>query len=161
MSADNPVIVRPFRTGDGPDFRRLNIAWIEHYFTVEPSDLAQLDHPEDTILARGGAILLAEKDARVVGTVGLVAHPFRPGTLELIKMAVDSALQGCGIGRRLMTAAIEEARLRKAGAIWLESNRRLVAAIALYRQSGFAELSGAACDPTPYARCDIQMLLQL
>ncbi|MCU0634905.1 MAG: bifunctional helix-turn-helix transcriptional regulator/GNAT family N-acetyltransferase, partial [Gemmatimonadaceae bacterium] len=78
------------------DFRRLNVAWIERYFVLEPADLEALDHPDEKILARGGQILLAQVDGRIVGTCALL--PMDAGTVELAKMAVDESMQGRGIG---------------------------------------------------------------
>jgi GNAT superfamily N-acetyltransferase len=154
------MLVRDFTPADAAAFRDLNLAWVEAYFTVETEDRAQLDDPKTHILAKGGAILVAELNGETVGTVGLV-----PGhdetVLELIKMSARSDLQGQGIGRALMDAAIEKARDMGASRIWLETNTKLAAALALYRKSGFRELSGDELTETPYDRCNCQMLLDL
>ena len=154
------MLVRDFTPADAAAFRDLNLAWVEAYFTVETEDRAQLDDPQTHILAKGGAILVADLNGETVGTVGLV-----PGhgetVLELIKMSARSDLQGQGIGRALMDAAIEKARDMGASRIWLETNTKLAAALALYRKSGFRELSGDELTETPYDRCNCQMLLDL
>ncbi|MCI4645270.1 MAG: GNAT family N-acetyltransferase [Hyphomonadaceae bacterium] len=155
------MIVRDYRPGDQPAFKRLNLAWIEQLFDVEPSDLQQLDDPEGHILAPGGRVLLAELDGQTVGTVALIPAHDAPGRLELVKMSVDAGQRGKGIGRALMQAAIEAARQMGAAQIWLESNRKLDAARGLYASSGFRELSGSEFACTPYTRCDIQMQLDL
>ena len=81
--------------------------------------------------------------------------------LELIKMSARSDIQGRGIGRALMEAAITKSRDMGATKIWLETNTSLDAALALYRKSGFRELTGDELTPTPYDRCNCQMLLDL
>ena len=53
------------------EFRRLNVAWLERYFTVEPIDERVLGNPEAEILADGGEILFALLEGQVVGTVAL------------------------------------------------------------------------------------------
>ena len=58
-----------------------------------------------------------------------------------------------------MDAAIAKARDMCATAIWLETNSKLEAALALYRKSGFRELIGDDFTQTQYARCNCQMLL--
>ena len=63
--------------------------------------------------------------------------------------------------RRQSQAAIEKAREMGASQIWLETNTSLEAALALYRKSGFRELTGDELTPTPYDRCNCQMLLDL
>lgn len=141
-------------------FRDLNLAWVEEYFSVEPEDRAQLEDPQTHILEKGGAILIAEYDGEPVGTVGLVPG-HGDGILELIKMSARTDVQGKGIGRALMEAAVSKSRQMGATKIWLETNTKLAAALALYRKAGFRELSGDEVTPTPYDRCNCQMLLDL
>ena len=154
------MIVRDYTPNDAAAFRDLNLAWVEAFFTVEDEDRAQLEDPNTHILDKGGAILIAEYQGEAVGTVGLVPG-HHEGMLELIKMSARSDIQGKGIGRALMDAAIEKAREMGASQIWLETNTSLEAALALYRKSGFRELTGDELTPTPYDRCNCQMLLDL
>lgn len=154
------VTVREYQSEDAAAFHDLNLAWVEAFFTVEAEDRAQLEDPKTHILDKGGAILMADLEGVSVGTVGLVpGHD--AGMLELIKMSARSDVQGRGIGRALMDAAIEKARDMGADKIWLETNTVLDAALALYRRSGFRELSGDELTDTPYDRCNCQMLLEL
>lgn len=154
------MIVRDYTPEDAAAFRDLNLAWVEKYFTVEAEDRAQLEDPQTHILDKGGAILIAELEGEAVGTVGVVPG-HGPGVLELIKMSARSDIQGRGIGRALMEAAIAKSRDMGATKIWLETNTILDAALALYRKSGFRELTGDELTPTPYDRCNCQMVLDL
>ena len=154
------MIVRDYTPNDAAAFRDLNLAWVEAFFTVEDEDRAQLEDPNTHIFDKGGAILIAEYEGEAVGTVGLVPG-HHEGMLELIKMSARSDIQGKGIGRALMDAAIEKAREMGASQIWLETNTSPEAALALYRKSGFRELTGDELTPTPYDRCNCQMLLDL
>jgi len=154
------VTIRDYLSADATAFRDLNLAWVETYFTVEAEDRAQLEDPKTHILDKGGAILIADLDGHVVGTAGLVPG-HGDGVLELIKMSARSDLQGQGIGRALMDAVVTKARAMGATKIWLETNTVLDAALALYRKSGFRELSGDELTATPYDRCNCQMLLEL
>lgn len=156
----NAVTVRAYRPEDANVFRDLNLAWVEAYFTVEAEDRAQLEDPQTHILDKGGALLIAELEGEAVGTVGLVPG-HEAGVLELIKMSARSDVQGKGIGRALMDASIAEARQMGASKIWLETNTVLSAALALYRKSGFRELTGDEVTETPYDRCNCQMVLDL
>ena len=152
--------IRDYTPADATAFRDLNLAWVEKYFTVEASDRAQLEDPQTHILDKGGVILIAEYQGEAVGTVGLVpAH--KAGVLELIKMSARSDIQGKGIGRALMDAAIAKSREMGASHIWLETNTSLEAALALYRKSGFRKLTGDELTPTPYDRCNCQMILSV
>lgn len=150
----------PFEARHARAFRDLNIAWVERYFGAEAKDHELLDDPEARILAKGGAILIAEDGAgNAVGCVALV--PIKDGTLELAKMAVADHLQGKGVGRLLMDAAIAKARALGARALYLESNSSLKPALHLYERAGFRHLPPGERPCSPYRRCDVYMRLQL
>lgn len=140
-----------------PDFKRLNVEWIEQYFRLEPADLKALDHPEQYILEPGGQILLASYQGQIVGTCALIRMDAE--TYELAKMAVSPKAQGFGLGFRLGEAAISLARTLGAKKVYLESNTKLEAAINLYHKLGFRKTVAGL--PSPYERCNIQMELLL
>jgi DNA-binding MarR family transcriptional regulator/ribosomal protein S18 acetylase RimI-like enzyme len=139
-----------------PDFKRLNVEWIETYFKVEEKDVLSLDNPQSYILDRGGAILVAQYGPEIVGVVALLK--LDDDTFELAKMAVSPKAQGKGVGEMLGRAAIQKARSLGARKVYLESNTRLKPAINLYHKLGFRKVTG---HPSPYERCNIQMELSL
>ena len=134
------------------DFKRLNVAWLQRYFRVEPIDEQVLGHPEREILNGGGAILFARLEDRIVGTVAL--KPEEQGGFELTKMAVDEAFQGRGFGKRLLDVACDHAKSLGAPRVILYSQRTLQAAVAMYAKYGFVEMP---LTDKRYARCDIKM----
>ncbi|WP_210516604.1 bifunctional helix-turn-helix transcriptional regulator/GNAT family N-acetyltransferase [Hymenobacter terricola] len=138
-----------------PDFKRLNVEWIEQHFEVEETDLKSLDHPDEYILQRGGHILLAEYQGQIVGTCALIK--MEDDTFELAKMAVSPAAQGLRIGLRLGEAALLKAQALGARRVYLESNTKLKPALSLYHKLGFHKT--VAGQPSPYERCNIQMEL--
>jgi putative acetyltransferase len=159
-SSGGDISVLPFETRHARAFRDLNIAWVERYFGAEAKDYELLDDPEGRIVAKGGAILIAEDRAEtVVGCVALV--PIGDGVLELAKMAVADHLQGKGVGGRLMEAAIAKAGELCARALYLESNSSLKPALHLYERAGFRHLPPEERPRSPYLRCDVYMRLAL
>jgi putative acetyltransferase len=150
------ISILPYDARYQPDFKRLNIAWIEQYFAVEPHDLEQLEQPEVHVLPNGGQIFFAVDGSDVVGCVAVV-NTGETG-FELAKMAVSPTAQGRGIGKKLCLAAIDYARQLGVDTLWLESNRKLTPALTLYRSVGFKEVPSV---PTPYARADIRMEIEL
>lgn len=138
------------------DFARLNLEWLERWFTVESADIEVLRDPETHLLAGGGRVLFAVDDSdRVLGTVGLLR--LEDGLVELTKMAVEPALRGGGIGRKLMAAAIAAFQDMGGRELFLESNRRLGPALQLYESVGFRH------HPAPrlgshYQRADVYMI---
>jgi putative acetyltransferase len=158
-SADTELIIREFESGDEVDFRRLNEEWIIRYFAMEPKDEQSLSDPQRTILDRGGRIFLAVRHSRAVGCCALLA--MGPREFEVAKMAVTESSQGGGIGRRLLERAVSEARALGATRLHLETNRKLATAIRLYESLGFRHIPAERIVPSPYARSDVAMELQL
>ncbi|GAB4051531.1 GNAT family N-acetyltransferase [Spirosoma litoris] len=150
------ISIIPYSPEYQPDFKRLNIEWISHYFTVEPHDLEQLDQPETYILPNNGQIFLAKIGDEIVGCVAMV-NMGETG-FELAKMAVSPNTQGKGIGKKLCIAAIDYARQLGVKTVWLESNRILTPALTMYASVGFREVPSV---PTPYSRADIRMEMTL
>lgn len=153
---NEPIHIIDFSLAYKEDFKNLNVAWIEKFFKLEPSDLAQLENPEKHILEKGGHILLAKIGDIIVGTTALVKD--NDDFFELVKMAVDERFQGKHIGEKLAIAAIEKAKAMGAKQLFLESNRKLTPALNLYNKMGFKEVN---LFKSPYERADIQMLLDL
>ena len=156
---EEELTIREFRPGDEIPFRRLNEEWIVRYFTLEPKDEYTLADPQKTILNPGGRIFLAVRDGETVGCCALLA--MRPGEFEVAKMAVTESCQGAGIGRRLLEEAIAGARAVGATRLFLETNKRMAAAVRLYESLGFEHIPPERVTPSPYARSDVSMELYL
>lgn len=138
------------------DFARLNIEWLQRWFSVEPIDREVLGDPETHLLADGGRILFAVDDSdRVLGTVALKRYD--DGLIELTKMAVEPALRGGGIGRRLIAGAIAAFHDMGGRELFLESSSKLGPALRLYESVGFRHRPA----PRPgshYRRADVYMV---
>lgn len=142
------------------DFARLNLEWLERWFTVEPVDREVLSNPEAHVLANGGRIVFAIArdpggDERAVGTVALVHEG--DGVYELSKMVVAPSMRGSGVGRLLMQAALDLFRRLQGRELFLESSSKLGPAIALYESVGFVH-HPAPRPGSHYARADIYMI---
>lgn len=151
-SYDDGLAIVTFDRAYREHFKRLNLAWLTRYFTVESIDERVLGNPEEEILAPGGEVLFAIVNGEVVGTVALKRED--DGAFELTKMAVDESVQGRGYGKRLLEAACALARERGARRVILYSQRSLTAAISMYFKYGFRELP---LTDARYARCNIKM----
>ena len=156
------VSIRYFAAGDASKFRELNLRWIREHFGVEESDSKQLEDPQATILDPGGTIAIAEFDGNVVGCGALVPPHHVPDDgrkwLELVKMATDPSAQGRGVASAVLDFLFDSARQQGSDAIWLETNDRLGAATRLYERKGFRRLECGELWPTPYERCNLQMV---
>ncbi|HRP56993.1 GNAT family N-acetyltransferase [Agriterribacter sp.] len=137
-------------------FERLNKAWLNKYFSVEPLDEKLLSQPEENILKTGGQILFAEHQGQIIGTVALLF--VKEGVYELAKMTVDEAFRGIGAGKFLCASAVEEAKKLNAEKLILFTNSRLQTAVSIYRRLGFqcVSLNGQL-----FKRADTKMELLL
>jgi len=140
-----------------PHFERINKAWVEQYFSLEPFDIAQLENPEANILDKGGHIIFAQEQGQVLGTVALIPSK-EHGTFEMIKMGVALEGQGRGIGFQLGKAILDKAKALGAQKVILYSNTKLAAALNLYKKLGFLEVD-MGC--SQYSRCNIKMEISL
>lgn len=137
-----------------PDFKRLNLEWLEKYNLVESHDLEILDDPRGNVIETGGCIFLVSEDDKIIGTAGLWKE--NSNEYELIKMTVDPASRGKGISKILLEKCLEKARSNNATKIFLYSNSQLTAAIRLYEKYGFRHVP---VTDAPFLTADIKMEL--
>lgn len=152
----NQIIILDYEPQLAPYFKQINAAWIEQYFKLEEHDLKQLETPEESILKPGGAILFAEYQNAIAGTCALIKTG--ENEFELAKMGVDEQYRGKQIGKVLLAAAVKKAKTLGATKVWLGSSTKLQPALRLYEQFGFQHVP---LQPSPYARADIRMELNL
>ncbi|MDE5624258.1 MAG: bifunctional helix-turn-helix transcriptional regulator/GNAT family N-acetyltransferase [Alistipes sp.] len=150
------VRIVPYEPCHQPVFRALNVQWITQHWQLEEHDIECLDHPQESILDKGGCIFVALYRGEPVGVCALCRMDDPKYEYELAKLAVSPEVRGKGIGYLLCKAAVDKARSLGARNIFLESNTLLRPAIHTYRKLGFREL--AEYHPA-YARGDIQMEL--
>jgi len=139
-------------------FRALNEEWISTHFAMEEADYKALDDPEAYILNKGGKIFVALYEGEAVGVCALIKLDDPDYDFELAKMAVSPRAKGKNIGWLLGQAVVKAAKEAGASKLYLESNTLLKPAISLYHKLGFKKVVGRH---TPYARCNIQMELDL
>ena len=87
-------------------------------------------------LIDAGLVTVAESEGRVVGILVLVPMPDH---LLVENVAVDPAVQGSGLGRRLMAHAEDEARARELSELRLYTNEKMVENVAWYPRLGYRE----------------------
>lgn len=150
------ITIKSYESKYQPDFKRLNLYWLDNYHLTEQHDLDILDDPEGKVIHTGGHIFLAMDGEKVIGTAGLVKE--HEGVYELVKMAVDPAYHGQGIGGKLLAHCIAEAKTMKAEKIFLFSNSQLTTALTMYAKYGFRHVP---VKDSPMVTADIKMELSL
>lgn len=139
-----------------PDFYRLNEVWLDSYGLKESHDLLMLNDPEGTIINTGGFLWLAKTGETIVGSAGIMKEP--GGLFELVKMTVEDAYKGKGIGKILLETCIAKAKECGAKKLELFSNSQLTTALKLYEKYGFKQVEVTG---SPFETADIKMELEL
>lgn len=103
-----------------------------------PMELLLLADPSQELVEeyiRRGECFVAETDEGIVGVYVLLKT--RPGTVELVNVAVDERFQGRGIGKQLVNHAVERARSLGFQTIEIGTGNSGVGQLALYQKCGF------------------------
>ncbi len=137
-------------------FKQIGKEWINQYMSLEAADIAILNHPKEQIIDQGGFIFMAMDGTRAVGTCALVQKS--ASRWELCKLGVSKSHRGLGIGSLLTEHVIQQAKELDLDYLFLESSRKLKAAISLYEKIGF-QFDNSSAERTP--QCDVQMVLTL
>jgi DNA-binding MarR family transcriptional regulator/GNAT superfamily N-acetyltransferase len=125
---------------------------IGHYFAElserfeEPFDPTRtLPADRKELVPPTGAFLLARINGQPAGCGAL--RTLGPGVGELMRMWVDGAQRGLGIGKRLLAALEDEAVALGHARVRLYTNRSLDEAKAMYRAAGYVEIDRYNEDP--------------
>ena len=135
-------------------FERLNVAWLEEYFVVEPYDRLLLQNCKSEIIDKGGFIFFGQINNAVVATVALLKTK-EESVYEIGKMAVEKQYQGKGYGSILLQFLIDFSEKQNWKKLILYSSTTLENSIYLYRKFGFLEIPLE--ENKPYQRGNIKM----
>jgi ribosomal protein S18 acetylase RimI-like enzyme len=139
-----------------PYFEKFNRAWIEEMFEMEPVDEWVLTNPGKAIIEPGGAILMAEYDGMMAGTVGL--RKVNDTGYEFTKMAVDNSFRRKGIAEAISYASFRKAKELGAEMVILYSNKKNAGAIKLYEKIGFHHVE---VEQGVYKRANVKMVIDI
>jgi putative acetyltransferase len=139
VTAESAARIRDACDGDAAGL----IALIGSVFAEYPGCVLDVDGeaPELRAIARsfaalGGRFWVAEREGRVVGSVGLLPGE-AAGGVELRKLYVHRSVRRRGLGRRLCERVEDEARRRGARFVELWSDTRFEDAHRLYEKRGY------------------------
>lgn len=130
--------IAPYEGQYQQEYKRLSMEWLEKFDLLEEADMPMLDHPQQVILDKGGSIFLAHYGNAVVGTISIIREG--ENNFEILKLGVNADYQGLGIGRKLMVHCLDLCKGLEGDTVILETNTKLVSAIALYKSLGFNEI---------------------
>jgi len=152
----NPIKIIDYKPEHQPYFEKFNRAWIEELFEMEPVDEWVLTNPDKAILESGGAILMAEFEGVIAGTVGL--RKVDQYSYEFTKMAVDERFRRKGIAEAISHASFKKAKTLGAKRVILYSNTKNAGAIKLYEKIGFHHVE---VENDVYKRANVKMVIDI
>jgi DNA-binding MarR family transcriptional regulator len=133
-------------TVDREDDASADARWcLGHYFAELRDRFEESFDPERTLPADESVFLVARLSGQPAGCGAL--KTLRPGVGEILRMWVDRAHRGLGIGARILDALEEASRARGHEAVRLYTNRALTEAKAMYRSRGYIEIPRYNDDP--------------
>ncbi len=141
-------IIRPFDAADAAAVREI---FIRVNRDLAPDHLAaafdtyvmrslreEIDRIADYYGSRDGRFFVIEQVTSIIGFYGLESA--EPDAMELRRMYLDPSRRGSGIGRALLAHAEAQARQLGKARLILSTSELQVAALSLYRSSGYREL---------------------
>ena len=153
-SSDNSFLISPARSATELTSAA---ALFRAYAATLPVDLApqgfsqELESLPGIYGPPGGELLLAKRGDHVLGCIAL--KQLAPGVAEIKRLFVRPKARKLGVGKALVTAAIAAARERGYGEIKLDTLPEMTAAIALYKNFGFAPIPPYGSHPYPGLIC--------
>lgn len=84
---------------------------------------------------KNGECYVADDETEVIGEFVLL--PTRPGTVEIVNIAVVENQQGRGLGKQLLRAAINIAKSRKYKTVEIGTGNSSIGQLYLYQKCGF------------------------
>lgn len=103
-----------------------------------PMDLLLLADPSQALVEEylhRGECFVAQTDGQIIGVYVLL--PTRPGTVELVNIAVMETQQGRGIGKQLIQHAIRTAKSDGYMTMEVGTGNSSIGQLALYQKCGF------------------------
>ncbi len=134
------VTIRPFRTADQSAARALILDGLgAHWGFIDETLNPDLDDIAAAYPPQLADFLVVEDElGALIGTAGLVREDEETG--RIVRMSVDRASRGRGIGKRLVAELEAIARRRGYRRLVCETTYDWADAIALYKSTGFTEL---------------------
>jgi putative acetyltransferase len=142
------------RAETGEDIAEVRSLWTEYWEMLGlPLSFQgfgeQLRRLPGEFAAPAGLLLLALQDSEAAGTVAV--RPLRAGACEAKRLYVPARFRGQGVGRKLLLAAIADARQIGYSVMYGDTLPSMHEAAGLYENLGFARVDAYSDNPTPGA----------
>jgi GNAT superfamily N-acetyltransferase len=124
-------------------------AWLDFDLSFQNFD-SEINNLQQMYTEPFGGLILVKVDNKTAGIVGI--RKFEDEVCELKRMFVKETFRNLGIGRMLLEEAIQMAKKFNYRCIKLDTDNTMNAAIKLYLDFGFREISAYRYNPIVTAR---------
>ncbi len=156
--------IRPIQPADNPVLAKIIRDTLVEFNAAHPGTVyydASTDALYDVFLYKKSGYFVALLDNEIVGGAGIFpTQNLPPATCELVKMYLLPQARGMGLGKRLITQAMDFATQLGYQQIYLETMPELKNALKTYEQYGFSYLPGPLGN-SGHTGCSIWMLKKL
>lgn len=159
----NPVI-RPIEARDNAALAKIIRSALAEFGANKPGTVyfdESTDRLSELFQHPGSFYYVAEQDGVILGGAGIYPTEGLPdGYSELVKMYLDPSARGLGLGRKLISQCLDEARTAGYTHVYLETMPELRKAVSVYERFGFHYLDGPLGNSGHFG-CDVWMLKSL
>lgn len=158
------VQIRPIQQNDNADIAKVIRTALEEFGANKPGTV-YFDPSTDALFelfqTAGSYYFIATIAQRVVGGAGIFPTQNLPtDTCELVKLYLQKDARGNGLGKKLMTHAMQWAKEYGFKQVYLESMPELTKAVTIYENVGFKRIQQPLGN-SGHCGCDIWMLKNL
>ena len=155
------IVIRELQKADNPFIAKVIRAALEEFGVARPGTVYTDPTTDDLyqlFSQKNSKYYIAKSYDGVVGGCGIFPTKGLPkGTVELVKLYVNTEVRNHGIGRTLMEKSIQSAKELGFHTVYLETMPELGKAITLYERMGFQKLDHPLGESGHYA-CDLWMI---
>jgi putative acetyltransferase len=158
---ENDILIRKIESKDNNELASIIRSSLAEFGANKPGTVFfdnTTDHLYEMFQEPGSIYYVAEKDGEILGGAGIYPSTGLPAdTCELVKMYLQPAARGKGLGRLLIDKSLEFAEHYGYLQVYIETMPELRKAVSVYEKFGFEYLDGPLGN-TGHFGCDIWML---
>lgn len=158
--------LRPIQASDNPQLAQIIREVSKEFGLAAESGFAVADAVVDDLYSVYSQVnayywVIENQHGQIFGGGGISPLKGADGILELQKMYFLTDIRGCGFAKQIIDHAMEFAKSKGFGSIYLETTQQLWQAVKLYEKMGFLHLDQARGNTGHSHACEIRMELTL
>jgi putative acetyltransferase len=160
----SPIIIRQIELRDNEALAKVIRTALAEFGANKPGTVyfdPTTDHLFELFQVPGAVYFIAEQAGNLLGGGGIYPTNGLPDkTCELVKLYLDAAARGTGLGKQLLLKAMAWAKENGYNQVYLESMPELAKAVSIYENVGFTRINQPLGN-SGHDGCDIWMTKKL